>query len=181
MKDLSLHILDIAQNSISAGAGQVEITIEEQPSENLYSLSISDDGKGMDEEMRNKVTDPFFTTRTSRKVGMGIPLLKLNAERTGGSFEIDSKKGNGTLIKATFVFNHIDRLPEGDLAGTIVMMASANPSIQFIYTHRTPAGKYTFDSREVQEVLGEIPISELSIYPYLKEMINENLKDIRIH
>jgi len=180
MKDLSLHILDIAQNSISAGASLIEITIEENPVKDLYTLVIKDDGKGMDKETIMKVADPFYTTRNTRKVGLGIPLLKLNAERTGGTFSIESRVGKGTSLSATFIRSHIDRLPEGDLPGTIVMLATSNPTLQFIYNHSTPNGNYTFNSREIQEVLGEIPINDLSVYPFLKEMIVSNLSDIKV-
>jgi hypothetical protein len=181
MKDLSLHILDIVQNSISAKAKVIEIDIVENPSTDLYSLEIKDDGKGMDKATLEKVVDPFFTTRTTRKVGLGIPLLKLNAERTGGTFSIESKVGTGTELTATFSWRHIDRLPEGDLPGTIVMLASSNPTLEFIYHHTTPRGSYTFDTKEIKDVLGDIPINELSIYSYLKELIASNLAEIKAY
>jgi hypothetical protein len=179
MKDLSLHILDIVQNSISAGARLIEILIIEDKAKDLYTLIIKDDGKGMDEEMLTQVTDPFFTTRTTRKVGLGIPLLKLNAERTGGSFSIDSSTGKGTILTATFKLSHIDRLPDGDIPGTIVLLSASNPTLEFIYTHKTPAGEYTFDTREIKEVLGDIKINDLAIYPYLKELIAGNLRELK--
>jgi anti-sigma regulatory factor (Ser/Thr protein kinase) len=181
MKDISLHILDIAQNSIAAGAGMIEISIHEDLVSDRYILTVKDNGKGMDKVTLSKVSDPFFTSRTTRKVGLGIPLLKLNAERTGGSFTIESETGKGTKITAAFVLSNIDLLPEGDLTGTIVMLASMNPTIEFVYTYTTATGSYTFDTREIKNVLGEISISDLSVYPYLKEIISENLKEIKTH
>jgi hypothetical protein len=179
MKDLSLHILDIVQNSISARADLIEISIRQDIAANLYSLGIKDNGKGMDPETLLKVTDPFFTTRTTRKVGMGIPLLKLNAERAGGSFTIESEAEKGTRLLAKFGLNNIDRLPEGDLPGTIVMIAAANPDLDFIFSYAGSKGEYRFDTREIKEILGEIPINEVSVYPFLKEMISGNLDEIR--
>ncbi len=178
MKDLSLHILDIVQNSISAGANLIQIAIRENPGQDSFLLTITDDGKGMDKAELEKVTDPFYTSRTTRKVGLGIPLLKLNAERAGGELVIQSEPGKGTRIEAWFQFSHIDRIPSGDLAGTISLLVSANPSIEFIYSHTTARGEYIFSTKEVKEVLGDIPISESSVYPLIKELISTNLKEI---
>jgi DNA mismatch repair ATPase MutL len=179
MKDLSLHILDIVQNSISAKANLTEITIDES-SDNLYKLTIKDNGSGMSKEMLEKVADPYSTTRTTRKVGLGLPLLKLNVERTGGSFNIESEIGVGTVVMANSVFDNIDRLPIGDIAGVVVMLASMNPTIDFVYKHITAKGEYIFDTREIKEALEDLSIQELSIQKYLKEMINENLLEIDI-
>jgi hypothetical protein len=178
MKDLSLHILDIAQNSISAKATLIEIIIEENIADNQYILQIKDNGSGMPKEFLEKVTDPYATTRTTRKVGLGLPLLKLNTERTGGSFKIESELGKGTIVTAISVFDNIDRLPLGDIAGVVVMLCSMNPEIDFVYTHKTSKDEYVFDSREVKEALDGMPINEISIQKYLKELINENLKEI---
>ena len=179
MKDLSLHILDIVQNSISAKATLIEITIEEKHQDNAYFVRIKDNGKGMSQEMVDKVTDPYVTSRTTRKVGLGLPLLKMNAERTGGHLKIISKEGIGTDVEALFIYDNIDRLPLGDIAGTIVLLASANPMIEFIYTHSVDGNQYIFDTREIKEALDEVSISDIHIFKYLKEMINENLQEIK--
>jgi len=179
MKDLSLHILDIVQNSISAMANLIEISIEENHEANTYFVRIKDNGKGMPKEMLEKVTDPYVTSRTTRKVGLGLPLLKMNAERTGGNLKIHSEEGKGTEVEAMFINDNIDRLPLGDIAGTIVILASANPMIEFIYTHTVDGEQYIFDTREIKEALEDVAINDIHIFKYLKEMINENLQEIK--
>lgn len=179
MKDISLHILDIVQNSLSANATMIEISIEENPAKNTYCVRIKDNGKGMTPEMAKKVLDPYVTSRTTRKVGLGLPLLMLNAERTGGHLSITSDYGKGTEVEALFVYNNIDRIPLGDMAGTIVLLASANPLIEFVYTHTANGEQYIFDTREIKEALDEVSISDNHIFKYLKEMINENLQEIK--
>jgi hypothetical protein len=178
MKDLSLHILDIVQNSISAGASLVEIVILENPAEDTYKLVVKDNGKGMNSDILQKATDPFFTSRTTRNVGLGLPLLKQNTERTGGSFKLDSKPGEGTVVEAIFSFKHIDRLPLGDIGGVIAILASANPLIEFTYTHHTQEDCFSFDTREVKAELDGLPINNASVLQFIKELINENTKAI---
>jgi len=180
MKNLAMHIMDIAQNSISAGSTIIKLTIKESIKNNQYQIIIEDNGRGMDSEMTKKVIDPFVTSRTTRKVGLGLPLLKQNAERTGGNFKIDSELGKGTLVSALFIHNNLDRPPAGDIAGVVVLLATANPEIELIYTHITDDGKYLFDTREIKKTLEEIPINDNSIYPLIKEMVTENLKEIKI-
>ena len=133
MRELSLNILDIAQNSISAGASLITIDVSESREEHLLTLTVSDNGCGMDEEQLQNVCDPFFTTRTTRKVGMGIPLFRLAAEQTGGSFEITSKKGVGTSTKAVFHSDSIDFTPLGDMTSTVTVLISMNTDRDFIY------------------------------------------------
>ena len=178
MKNLSLHILDIAQNSISAGASLIEIKILENPVKDTYELTIKDNGKGMNSDTLLKATDPFFTSRTTRNVGLGLPLLKQNAERTGGSFELHSTPGEGTVVEAIFGFEHIDRLPLGDIGGVVALLASANPLLDFAYTHQTAKDSYSFDTREVKAELDGLPISNAKVSQFIKEMINENAKSI---
>ncbi|MFZ4399026.1 MAG: ATP-binding protein [Bacteroidales bacterium] len=178
MKELSLHILDILQNSITAGADLIELIINENKVENLYSIIIKDNGKGMSSEMLAKVTDPFFTSRTTRKVGLGIPLLKQNAERCGGSFSINAELNKGCILKAIFQHNNIDRPILGDIAGTFVLTVASNERIRFIYSHTTEKGKYIFDTKEVKDAMDGISINQAQIIRYLIEMINENLIEI---
>jgi K+-sensing histidine kinase KdpD len=178
MKDLSLHILDIAQNSVSAGASLIEIKIFENPVEDKYEVTIKDNGKGMNSDTLQKATDPFFTSRTTRNVGLGLPLLKQNAERTGGSFELNSKPDEGTVVEALFGFKHIDRLPLGDIGGVIAILASANPQLDFTYTHQTAEESFSFDTRDVKAELDGLPISNAKVSQFIKEMINENTKAI---
>jgi anti-sigma regulatory factor (Ser/Thr protein kinase) len=176
MKDLSLHVMDILQNSTRAGASRIELDIVENTLENTYKVIFTDNGCGMDEEMVQRVVDPFFTTRTVRKVGLGLPLLKQNCEQTGGSLHIASKVGEGTRVEAVFVHDHIDRPTLGDIAGTVVLTASANPDIRFIYRHAKDGRIYEFDTEEVKEALDGLPIQMPEIIRYLREMIEENLK-----
>jgi hypothetical protein len=179
MKDLALHILDILQNSVSAGATLIKIQIDEAPSEDKYLVSFIDNGKGMESDMLKQVTDPFFTTRTTRKVGLGLPLLKQNAERTGGSLNIRSEPGKGTEVAVMFVLSNIDRLPTGDIAGTLALTVSSYPEIDFIYTHTTPEGTFIFDTIEIKETLGNLPISNPQIIAFMKDLIRDNLKEIK--
>jgi len=178
MKDISLHILDIIQNSIVAKATLVEISIDEGFDSIL--ITIKDNGCGMNKEMIDKVTDPYTTSRTTRKVGLGIPLLKQNAERTGGSLSIKSELGVGTMLYASFKPSNIDCLPMGDIAGVISLTVSGNPSIDFIYNHKINGNLYTFNTKEIKEILGSISIGEPSVSKYLKEMIQSNLEEIQI-
>lgn len=180
MKDLSMHIMDIVQNSIAAKATAIKIEIIENMDEDTYTIIIEDNGIGMSREFVSTVTDPYVTTRTTRKIGLGIPLLKQNAERTGGTFSIDSEKGKGTTVKAEFIFMHPDRLPIGDIAGTIVLLCAANPKIAIQYHHVTNSGDYNYDTTEITETLDGISISEPSVIKFLKEMINEHLHLIGI-
>ena len=179
MKELSLNILDITHNSIKAKAETIEISIDEQQSENLLKITIQDDGCGMDEAFLRGVTDPFVTTRTTRKVGLGIPLFKQSAEDAGGSFSISSKMGEGTVVCATFQIDHLDRMPIGDMSSTMVSLIQANDRIRFIYTHKTDLGEFIFDTDELHAQLGEVPLSEPMVLNWIEEYINENLEDIQ--
>ena len=180
MKDLSLHVMDILQNSIRAQATKIELNIIENTVEDTYMLRFVDNGSGMDEETVQKVTDPFFTTRTVRKVGLGLPLIKQNAERTGGSFQIQSQLGKGTTVEVVFSHKNIDRPALGDIAGTIVLTASAYLDIHFIYKHQKDGKEYIFDTEEINEALDGISMQEPDIIQYLREMINENLKEMGV-
>ncbi len=153
MKELALHILDIVQNATRAGANEVHIAITESLKENHYQIEISDNGPGMPEEMQEKVLDPFFTTRTTRKVGLGLPLLQQNARLAGGDLIIDSQPGKGTRVKAWFKHSHLDRLPAGDLPGTLWLIFQGNPDVRFKYTHTTDIGEFHLDTKELLENL----------------------------
>lgn len=178
MKDLSSHIMDIVQNSIRAEARKIEILVEENPQADDFIIDIRDNGKGMDADTVKRARDPFFTSRTVRKVGLGIPLLQQNAERTGGWVKISSIPGEGTDICARFSHSHLDRPPLGDMAETLSLLAAANPDIHFIYIHKTPRGSYKFDTREIEETLEGIPLSHPDIVSAIQEMIRENLQEI---
>jgi len=180
MNTISMHILDIAQNSIRANATLIEINIHENKVKNYFEIVIKDNGKGMDTELLNHVTDPYTTTRTTRKVGMGIPLLKHSAEQANGYLKIFSEKGVGTSVQATFQYDHFDRPPLGDISGTIVLLVAANPDIDFKYIHHINKKIYEFNTIEVKQILGDLKINNPKIRSMLKEMINENLYDIYV-
>jgi anti-sigma regulatory factor (Ser/Thr protein kinase) len=171
VEDISLHILDIAENSISAGARLVEIGVEEDTGNDRFTLEIRDNGKGMDEEMMRKVTDPFFTTKTVRGVGLGLPLLRQTAEECEGHFSITSEKGKGTTVTVSFRNSHIDRKPTGDIAATLVVLIAGNPGVDFVFDYRRDGYCYRFDTAEIREEIGEIPINA----PYVLRAIRQDI------
>ena len=178
MKELSLHVYDLMENSIAAKASLIELTIIDSLKDNIYSFMIKDNGKGMSQDFLAKVTDPWTTTRTTRKVGIGLPLIKMNTELGGGGMNIESEVGKGTTLRFWFQHDHIDRAPMGDLAGTIVMLCAQHEEIHYIYRHITDEGEYTFDTDEVKEALDGMSMNDINIIKYLKEMIQENLEEI---
>jgi len=176
MKELSLNILDIVQNSVKAGATRIDILINEQPAEDLLAIEIIDNGCGMDAELLAKVTDPFTTTRTTRKVGLGIPFFKMAAESTGGSFSITSQLGIGTRVKATFGYHHIDRMPMGDLVSTIVLLIQGSPEIDFVYIHEYDNRKLDFSCHTIRSELGdEVPLNDPAVLAWIREYLQEQL------
>lgn len=179
MKDLSLHILDIIQNSTKAHATQVEILVEENHEANQLSIIIKDNGTGMSPEMVEHVADPYVTSRTTRKVGLGIPLFKQSAEQSGGNLNIFSELGVGTTLIATFKLDHIDIPPLGDLPGVIAITASGNPDIDFLFSYTYNHKSYEFNTKEVKTILDGTPINEPKISTFLKEMIRENMEEIK--
>ncbi|MGA2667874.1 MAG: ATP-binding protein [Ignavibacteria bacterium] len=173
MKDLSLHILDIAENSIEAGAKNIGIIIDEDISNDLLTLEINDDGRGMDAEYLEKVTDPFVTTRTTRKVGLGISLLKAAAESANGKLIINSTRGIGTVIKATFQLTHIDRKPVGMISDTILTLVVGNPDINFNFQHLRNGFHFTFNSGEVKEKLFSKGLNSTEILTAIRKILKE--------
>ena len=151
MEDLSLHILDIAENSISASAKRIEIRIDEDQAKDLLTIEIKDDGKGMNEHALQKALDPFFTTRKTRKVGLGLSLLAQATRQSDGKIELSSAPGKGTTVKATFRLSHLDCKPIGDINETIRVLVAGNPGIDFLYEHKKNNSLYCFDTREISE------------------------------
>lgn len=176
MEDLSLHILDVAENSIDAGATRVEITVEEDTENDLLSMEIKDNGRGMDEEVMKTATDPFFTTKTVRKVGLGLPFLKQAAEECEGRFSLTSEKGKGTTVSVSFKRSHIDRKPLGDMAATIMVLIAGNPGIDILFTYKKDVYMYRLDTREIRRELAEIPINSPEVLKLLRDDIDEGLK-----
>ena len=178
MQELSLNVLDIAQNSVRAGASLIEITVDEQPAADTLTITVRDDGCGMTPEQVRRVTDPFFTTRTTRRAGLGVPFLKQGPEMTGGSLSIESEPGRGTAVTAVFGLTHIDRMPLGDIAATVASLVQCNPDIDFAYTFRHGAGEFTADTREFRQVLDGVPLSEPSVVGFIGSFIRENTQEV---
>jgi hypothetical protein len=172
MKELSLNILDIAKNSVTAGASLITITVAETAAR--LTITISDDGCGMTPEFVARVTDPFTTTRTTRKVGLGIPLLQMEAQMAGGDLTIASEVGKGTTTSAWFDPTNIDMPPLGDLVSTLVTLIQGSPDIDFLFTHSWEQDSYTLDTREIREIMGGISLAEPEILAWLTEYLTEN-------
>jgi len=180
MITLSLNILDIVQNSIRAKADEISIEINESPRTDLFRIAITDNGSGIPVELLGKVTDPFVTSRTKRRMGLGLPLLKYHAELTGGSLEVDSVKDKGTKVTALFSFSNIDRQPLGDITGVLKILIAANPDINFIYRHITDKGEFIFSSEETKQYLEIESLTDNSLMDDIVCMIGENLKEIDV-
>ncbi len=178
MRDLSLHILDIAQNSIKANASMIEVHISAYTEQNQLSIEISDNGCGMDSDFLKKVEDPFVTTRNTRKIGLGIPLLKESALKCEGNFNIYSEKNIGTKVTATFSIKHIDRLPIGDIGDTMTLLISANENIQFVLTMQSEKGCVEIDTKEINKQLNGVSITEFEVVQWIKEYIAEGVINI---
>ncbi len=168
-----MHILDIVQNSVVAEASLIEVIIDEDSERDTLTVIVKDNGKGMSEEMVKKVTDPFTTGRKTRRVGLGIPLFKLAAELTGGFLEVNSQLGKGTAVKAVFGYSHIDRQPLGDIAATMHQLIVMNENTDFLYTHRVNSKSIVVDTRQMRELLGEVPFSTHEVMVWLLEYLRE--------
>ena len=177
MKELSLNILDIAENSVKAGATLTEITITEN--EETLTVSIKDNGCGMSPEILNTVTNPFYTTRTTRKVGLGIPLFKMSAEQTGGTLSITSKQADekdsshGTLLIATYYKNHLDFTPLGDVISTVTTLIQGHAEIDFLYIHKRKDKEVRLDTRELRAVLSPVPLNTYEVLLWIEENLKE--------
>jgi hypothetical protein len=176
LRELSLHLLDIAENSIAARATIIKILVEENTVLDRLRLTVEDNGIGMDKEMAAKVTDPFVTSRTTRKVGLGIPLLKEAAEACNGSLDLWSEKGQGTRISIEFQRSHIDRMPLGNLADTYRSLVISSPEINWLLGYRFDDYEFLYDQKEVRDELGDIPFSDPTLIGYIRQTFEEGLK-----
>jgi len=179
MKELSLNILDITENSVKAGATLTQILLDEN--EETVTLKIVDNGCGMAPDFLKSVTDPFTTTRTTRKVGLGIPLLKMEAEQTGGSFWIESSvesDSHGTTVIAEFFKKHIDYTPLGDVASTVTTLIQGHPDTDFLFEHSYNGKTVTLDTREVREALGDVPLDSFEVLAWINESMREEYKEL---
>ena len=176
MPELSLNILDVAQNSVTAGASLIEITIAASTALDRLTICISDNGCGMTDEQVKNVTDPFFTSRTTRKVGLGIPFFKMAAELTGGSFQIKSKVGEGTATTAVFGLSSIDRMPLGDLPGTMTALIGPSPDIDFVLKMDLDGKGFVMDTRQFREILEGISLAQPEVLTYIHDFVRENME-----
>lgn len=180
MRELALHLLDIAENSIRAGATLLEITIAENSQSDLLTMEISDNGRGMSAEMLEKATDPFFTTKDVRRIGLGIPMLSQAAKTAGGSFSIASEEGKGTKISASFQASHIDRQPLGDLPGTVAAIIVGRPELDIRLLCRKDSGAYAFDTQELRAELEGIPLNHREVLSVIRTNIQQGLDELFI-
>jgi len=174
MEDLSLHILDIVENSVAARANKIEIRISEDINRDLLSVEVIDNGEGMDEDTVKKALDPFYTTKTVRRFGLGLPLLSEAAKAANGRLSIRSKKGKGTRVRADFQYSHIDRKPLGRMGQTIITLVIGNPEVDFIYIHKRDDHQYCLDTKKIKTQLKGRPINS----PEGIRLIREDLKRI---
>ncbi|GAB6100023.1 ATP-binding protein [Halanaerocella petrolearia] len=178
MRELSLHILDIIQNSITANSSLIKLVINEDSQEDQLTIEITDDGQGMKEA--KAALDPFWTSRNTRSVGLGLPLFKAAAERCEGDFELKSRPEEGTRVKATFKLSHIDRAPLGDLAGTIIACLTSSPKVDFLYYHQVDSQNFEFDTREIKaELGGELSINNPQVLQWVEKYLTNNLEQLR--
>ena len=178
MKELSLHILDIMQNSVRAQATCIQLEIKEIPSVNQLIICIEDNGCGMSKEIKEQVVSPFATTRTLRKVGLGIPLLHQLCEECSGSLQVISEQGKGTTLTAQMMYDHIDRLPLGDVGSSLYSLIMAKPDIRYIYNHSYEQKDFSLDTEEIKTLLEGVPINEPSILIWIKNYISENINKL---
>ncbi len=176
MNELSLHIYDIVQNSVRANAKNVWITVNEAIDKNELAITVKDDGFGMTREMVENVKNPFFTTRTTRRVGLGISLLEMHAEQCNGYLVIDSEENVGTILKVVFEYDHINRNPLGDMAETIYLLSLGDANI--IYKHIVNGNTFDYDKSELLGILGDVPLTNLDVKLWIEDYIKENLKSI---
>lgn len=176
MQNLSMHVLDIAANSVRAKASRVMITIEDSVLHNEIKITVSDNGCGMNEAMCQQVQDPFFTSRTTRKIGLGVPFFKELSEQCGGEFCLVSKEGAGTTISASMQRDHWDTPPMGDMGDAVMIAAVADCSVHFIFTYQNDTGCFVFDTQEIKAILGdEVSIADAEIMLWCKEYINQGI------
>ena len=176
MKELSLNILDIVKNSVKAGATKIEITVAISTSDDRLEIVIADNGCGMSKEFLARVRDPFTTTRTTRKAGLGIPFFEAAALQSGGDFDIESEEGVGTVGGAGFGYTNIDRAPLGNMSETMEVLISGSPEIRFLYNYIIDGKEFNFDTDEIKKQLGDIPLSTPEVLSWIGEYIEEGTK-----
>lgn len=178
MEDLSLHILDVGENGLRAGASRIWIRIREDLAEDLMEVEIEDNGAGMTPELASKVLDPFVTTRTTRRVGLGLSLLAEAARMADGNMDVSSQPGHGTRVRATFRHGHIDRKPLGDMGSTVVSLLLANPQMGLVYEHRRDGREFRLDADDIRVELDPVPLDRPEVIKWIREYVRQGLRGI---
>jgi hypothetical protein len=183
MKEISLHLLDIAENSVAADSKSISLHVQEDLFHDRLSACVIDDGRGMDAATVEQVQDPFYTTRTTRKVGLGIPLLKLAAEMAGGSFSLQSEPGKGAWVEAEFRHSHVDRMPLGDLASTFLTLLISHPQVDWTFLYRVTdknekSREFLFESAELKSELGDISLTEPEVLTFLRGIFEQGIEEV---
>ncbi|WP_425060592.1 hypothetical protein SCACP_13220 [Sporomusa carbonis] len=178
MREMSLHILDLVQNSIEAGATLVKLEIIEDFATDVLLIRVSDNGRGMDEKLRQLVIDPFITTRTTRRIGLGLPLMDMSSQRCGGYLKVESKPGQGTVVEAKYRHSHLDRPPMGNLVETIKTILVTNPTLNFLYHHIVNDRSLWISSQELANILDGIPLTHPDILIWLHEYLSDNIANL---
>ena len=179
MREIALHLLDIAENGAAAGAKTIQVTVEEDTLKDRLKTVVQDDGRGMDADLVARVIDPFVTSRTTRKVGLGIPLFKAAAEACNGGLSITSAPGRGTCVTTEVQRSHIDRMPLGDLIGTMLTLVIGFPGIHWIFRYRVDDAEFVFDDEPVKRALGEVPLTEPAILTFIKDYLREGVARVQ--
>jgi hypothetical protein len=179
MLELAEHILDIAENSVRADAKLIEIAINEDTANDFLSIEIIDDGRGMNQNEIKKVLDPFYTTKTVRRVGLGIPLLADAAQRSGGNLQLESQQGKGTTVKSTFCLSNVDRQPMGNIISTIIILIAGNSDVDFFYKHRHNDRRFELDTRVIRKEIEDVPINHPEILKYIRGVLEEGFSEIK--
>ena len=180
MRELSLHIMDIVENGVAAGAKEVHISVVEDTNRNLLRISIKDNGRGIPEHRLDQVLDPFYTTRTTRRVGFGLSLFREASRRCDGEFTLHSKEGEGTEVSASFRLDHIDLAPLGDMASSMTSLIMGNPDVDFTYSHERAGRAFQVDTREIKGGLEDVPITHPEVMKYIGDSIRESLEEIKM-
>ncbi|HWR40943.1 MAG TPA: ATP-binding protein [Patescibacteria group bacterium] len=178
MRELSLHILDLVQNSIEANATTVKLEVIEDRSDDRLIIRVTDNGRGMDEKIRQLVIDPFITTRTTRRIGLGLPLMEMSSKRCDGYLHIDSVPGQGTTVEAMYRHSHLDRPPLGNMVETIKTILVANSELHFTYHHSVNGRTFSISSLELHDILGDVPLSHPDVLGWLHDYLTVNIANL---
>ncbi len=178
MRELALHLLDLARNAVEAGATALTLTVTEDEPADRLEFVLQDDGRGMAPDTVARATDPFYSTRTTRRVGLGLPLLQATCERCGGQLHIKSQPGEGTVVRGKMELNHVDRPPLGDMGAVIQALACESDHTSFRYCHRTNGATFELDTVELQRELGEVPLTDPRVLCWLAQFVNDHIRDV---